>query len=230
MTPQPSPRTRPATPLVLRLAVVLGFVLLALTGVASPAAAAGHHVTIASYAYSPNPLTIAQGDTVTWTNTDSVGHDITVTSGPATFQSPLLSKGQSWSYTFTAAGTYSYICSVHPDMRATVSVTQAPAPAPASATTPMAGMSGAQPQVAQPRSGIRTVQVPAHTSATKAPISTMSAMTGTATSATQTSAAPQTSGPSLSPLLLIAGVAFGAVVFCLLLLGSRPTAAANLGD
>ncbi len=76
------------------------------------------------------------GDTVKWTNMDTAPHTVTVTSGPVKFNSGNLAKGQSFSYTFTKAGKYSYYCAVHPDMTASVTVTGStttPTPTP---TTP----------------------------------------------------------------------------------------------
>ncbi|XVV03751.1 cupredoxin domain-containing protein [Actinosynnema sp. CA-248983] len=87
------------------------------------AAAAAHQVAIAGYAYSPASLTVNVGDTVTWTNQDSAPHNVVVTSGPEKFTSPTLQKGQSFSFTFTKPGSYQYYCSVHPDMKASVTVT-----------------------------------------------------------------------------------------------------------
>lgn len=214
MAPHSSSPIRPRRFAAMRVGLLLGLILAAVVAFAAPASATSHHVTIASYAYAPTPLSITTGDTVTWTNTDSVGHDITVTSGPTTFQSPLLSKGQSWSYTFTAAGTYNYICSVHPDMKATVIV--APASAPPAAKAPIAA---AQPSGQAKSMPMNVVTVPAHSplrskSAAAAPVST--------TPATTVTTAPASSNPTLNPLLIVAGCAVGMVVFCLLLLASRP--------
>jgi plastocyanin len=75
-------------------------------------------VTIAGFAFAPAAVTVPVGSTVTWTNNDSAPHD--VTGGP--LHSPTLNRGQSWSYTFAAAGSYSYICSIHPNMTGTVTV------------------------------------------------------------------------------------------------------------
>jgi plastocyanin len=75
---------------------------------AKSAAASAHQVMIMNYAFSPASLAIAAGDTVTWTNEDSAPHTVTVTNGPKKFDSGTLQKGQSFSYAFTAAGTYSY--------------------------------------------------------------------------------------------------------------------------
>jgi amicyanin len=89
---------------------------------APPAATAAHQVTIAGYAYSPASITVNVGDTVTWTNQDTAPHNVVVTSGPEKFTSPTLQKGQSYTFTFTKAGSYQYYCSVHPDMKAGVTV------------------------------------------------------------------------------------------------------------
>ncbi|RSM90428.1 copper-binding protein [Kibdelosporangium aridum] len=100
---------------------------------AAPAAAqpaATKTVEIMGYKYTPAELTIAVGDTVTWTNHDSAPHNVVVTDGPEKFTSPLLQQGQTYTYTFSKAGTYSYFCSVHPDMTAKVTVTGGSTPPP----------------------------------------------------------------------------------------------------
>jgi plastocyanin len=81
-------------------------------------------------AFSPNPIQVSVGNTVTWTNNDSQPH--TVTSGSNgqpdnKFNSspnfnPLLNPGQTFSFTFTQAGDYPYFCMLHPNMVGTVSV------------------------------------------------------------------------------------------------------------
>jgi plastocyanin len=75
-------------------------------------------VAISGFAYVPAAITVPAGTTVTWRNDDSARHD--VSGGP--LRSPLLSQGATWSYTFATPGTYSYICSVHPNMKGTVTV------------------------------------------------------------------------------------------------------------
>ncbi|PKN02678.1 hypothetical protein CVU76_01405 [Candidatus Dojkabacteria bacterium HGW-Dojkabacteria-1] len=77
------------------------------------------NVTIRNYVYSPSTVVIKPGDTVTWTNQDSVQHDI---AGDGDFKGPLLRRGQTFSYTFTEVGTYDYICTPHPYMTGTVVV------------------------------------------------------------------------------------------------------------
>jgi plastocyanin len=117
-----------------------------------PHTAASHSVMIMNYAFTPAALTVAVGDTVTWTNEDTAPHTVTVTSGPVKFGSSNLQKGQSYTYTFTTAGTYQYYCAVHPDMKASVTVTGS-APPPSSAPPSSAPPSSAPPSSAPPSSG-----------------------------------------------------------------------------
>ncbi|MET7620394.1 cupredoxin family copper-binding protein [Streptomyces sp. NPDC005408] len=84
--------------------------------------AADHTIVIKNMAYAEPKLTVAVGETVTWVNEDSAPHTVTTTSGPEKFDSGNLEKGESWSFTFTKAGTYSYYCAVHPDMKAQITV------------------------------------------------------------------------------------------------------------
>ena len=72
--------------------------------------------------YSVNELEIKVGDTVTWTNDDD-GVIHTVTDADGSFDSGFLNPGESWSYTFTEAGAFEYLCTPHPWMRAKVLVT-----------------------------------------------------------------------------------------------------------
>jgi len=77
-------------------------------------------VSIANFAFSPSTISVKAGTTVTWTNKDSVPH--TATSDTGAFDSGTLLQGKSFSFTFKTAGTFSYHCSVHPMMKATVTV------------------------------------------------------------------------------------------------------------
>ena len=88
--------------------------------------ASGVPVAIKNYAFSPAALTVSVGTKVTWTNDDTAPHTVTVSSGPVTFSSPLLQHGDTYTYTFTTPGTYSYYCAVHPSMTASVVVTGSP--------------------------------------------------------------------------------------------------------
>jgi plastocyanin len=71
-------------------------------------------------AFSPNPDTIAAGDTVTWTNNDTTTH--TSTSDDGSWSSGNIAPGSTYSRTFSAPGTFTYHCAIHPGMVGTVSV------------------------------------------------------------------------------------------------------------
>ena len=69
-------------------------------------------INIQNFAFNPVALTVKKGATVTWTNSDSVPHQIR----SATFNSSQLSQGQTFSFTFNDAGTFDYSCAIHPSM------------------------------------------------------------------------------------------------------------------
>ncbi|MEH1831844.1 MAG: cupredoxin domain-containing protein [Nostoc sp.] len=66
-------------------------------------------------------LAIAVGKTVQFINVDEEPHTATATDG--SFNSKALDTNQTWNYTATKPGTYPYICSVHPFMKGTLTVT-----------------------------------------------------------------------------------------------------------
>ena len=84
------------------------------TGVAQ--ASEARDVTIDNYAFSPGALAVPLGTTVTWTNRDHDVHTVTADDTAPTFKSAGLDTGDSFSFTFNKAGTYSYHCSLHPHM------------------------------------------------------------------------------------------------------------------
>lgn len=84
------------------------------TGVAQ--ASEARDVTIDNYAFSPGTLAVPLGTTVTWTNRDHDVHTVTADDTAPTFKSAGLDTGDSFSFTFNKAGTYSYHCSLHPHM------------------------------------------------------------------------------------------------------------------
>lgn len=77
-------------------------------------------VSIKSFKFTPADITVNVGDTVVWTNEDSAPH--TVESSEGTLRSDQLSNGDTYSYKFTKAGKYSYICGIHPSMKGSVTV------------------------------------------------------------------------------------------------------------
>jgi amicyanin len=78
-------------------------------------------VHIKNFAFSPATVTVTAGSTVVWTNDDSIQHDVTFDGG--SIASNTLSQNDTFSHTFRTAGTYHYICSIHPFMHGTVIVT-----------------------------------------------------------------------------------------------------------
>jgi plastocyanin len=79
-------------------------------------------VEIIDFAYDPDPVTIEEGGKVIWLNQDSAPH--TATADDGSFDTGTLEKGKLKSETFKEPGTYTYICSVHPDMHGTVEVVE----------------------------------------------------------------------------------------------------------
>jgi plastocyanin len=79
-------------------------------------------VNMTSPGYSPQQIVVVIGfnNTVTWINNDNVPHTVTAKDG--SFDSGNLNSGQSFTYTFTAPGNYSYYCSYHSWMTGTVTV------------------------------------------------------------------------------------------------------------
>ncbi len=67
-------------------------------------------VYIDDYAFHPRSVTISRGDTVRWTNNDSVAFIIK----SSVFQSPTLTKGMTFTYTFHERRTYNYYLATHP--------------------------------------------------------------------------------------------------------------------
>ena len=90
---------------------------------AAVAPATGNAVAIQNFTFAPQTLTVKAGTKVTWTNNDSTPHTVTSTDGPSTSASPTgqfdsgqMSSGDSFSFTFTKAGTYYYECTIHASM------------------------------------------------------------------------------------------------------------------
>ncbi|MFT9634394.1 cupredoxin family copper-binding protein [Mycobacteroides abscessus] len=81
---------------------------------------AGPAVNIENFAFNPPTLTVPAGTTVTWTNKDEEPHNVVAEDGA--FRSPGMDAQGTFSHQFTKAGTYTYVCGIHPFMKATVVV------------------------------------------------------------------------------------------------------------
>lgn len=81
---------------------------------------AASQVTISNYAFSPVPLTVKVGTTVTWINHDDDSHAVDSTQGK--FKSKLLDKDDKFEFRFSEAGEYPFNCRLHPKMTGKVIV------------------------------------------------------------------------------------------------------------
>jgi plastocyanin len=77
-------------------------------------------VSIQDFSFSPGQITVAPGTTVTWVNKGPSPH--TTTADDGSWDSGTLQQGEDFSFIFDQPGTYTYHCSIHPDMTATVKV------------------------------------------------------------------------------------------------------------
>jgi len=80
-------------------------------------------INIRDMMFTPSQITVAKGDTVTWTNNDTTTHtvvdDLSNVGGPS---SGNIAPGQTYSFTFEKTGSFQYHCSIHPSMRGTIVV------------------------------------------------------------------------------------------------------------
>ena len=146
----------------MRRKLAAGFALIALTAFAAPLSArADQTVTIGpSLSFNPATVTVAPGETVTWTWAAS-GHSTTsdATTGPEVWNSGIQDVGFSFSHVFTTNGTFPYYCKAHsfpggtfmngvvqvvgPAITPTATATPAPSVTPLPAPSPTASGGGA---------------------------------------------------------------------------------------
>ena len=100
-------------------AALLGAALAA-AGLAPVVAAGDTTVKIDNFTFEPAQLTVKVGTTITWVNEDDIPHTVVAT-GKA-FRSKALDTDDKFSFTFAAPGSYEYFCSLHPHMKAMVTV------------------------------------------------------------------------------------------------------------
>lgn len=99
-------------------ALTIGLAVLLLGSQAANSAQKPSTVHITDFAFKPAELTVHTGDTVVFQNDDSVTHNVMgegLNSGD-------IEGGKSWTYTFSKAGTYTYVCTYHDGMKGTVTV------------------------------------------------------------------------------------------------------------
>jgi len=89
---------------------------------AASSSGGGVAIKMQNIAFDPKSVTVKVGQKVTWTNDDTVDHNVTSQSGE-TIKSDNFGKGGTFSFTPTKAGTIKYVCTLHPGMTATLTVT-----------------------------------------------------------------------------------------------------------
>ena len=77
-------------------------------------------VEIRDFDFFPRELTVESGTTITWVNRDTAPHDATDEGG--SWGTAMLKQGESDTLTFDSPGVYQYLCTIHPNMKATVTV------------------------------------------------------------------------------------------------------------
>jgi plastocyanin len=84
------------------------------------AKAAEAQIVVDNFTFSPTPLNVTVGTTVTWVNHDDIPHSIVCPT--LKVKSHPMDTDESFTYTFEQAGTYDYICGLHPHMHGQVVV------------------------------------------------------------------------------------------------------------
>jgi plastocyanin len=84
-------------------------------------AGGGTQVAMKGIKFNPASVTVSAGDTVTWTNDDTVGHDVTG-DGFKSGDPGAMQNGDTFEHAFDKAGTFDYVCTVHPGMAGSVKV------------------------------------------------------------------------------------------------------------
>lgn len=196
-------------------AAAFGAVVLLATLVQTSASAAAGTVKITEWAYSPTPVTIYAGQSVTWVNAGKVTHYLTIdttVSGSSSVMSGAIPPGRSYTRAFPKAGVYQYRDSLYGYMVASVVVKSGTAPAatPRPTPRPTARPTAAPAVAATPRPTPKPTPKPtakATAKATSAPTAT--AATGSSAAATSGAATGSANAPggSTSPSPILAGAA-----------------------
>ena len=122
-----SSRGRPASAVAVVLAAIA--VLATIAGCSGASAGGASPVATnqvdlpASYRFAPAAVVVPTGATVTWTNHDNFTHSVQFLDGGLPTDPLVMEPGQSVTFTFTRAGTFSYQCHFHPqNMKGSVTV------------------------------------------------------------------------------------------------------------
>ncbi len=96
---------------------------------AEPTNLRGHtqvEIDAKSFQFTPNDVVVDVGTKVTWRNTDSVAHNVKKSADALDFGAPFgtdaFNPSATYSFTFTKAGTFPYVCTIHAGMTGKVEV------------------------------------------------------------------------------------------------------------
>ncbi len=88
---------------------------------AVPALAATKSVTVGDTFFKAKSVTVSRGTTIRWVWRGKLPHDVKVKSGPVKFRSSVKTDG-TYSKRLTRRGTYRIVCTIHPNMKQTITV------------------------------------------------------------------------------------------------------------
>jgi plastocyanin len=129
----------------LSVVAVAGAMGLLYAGMRVPGEAlAVNSVSVGDNFFSPQSIKVAVGSAVEWRNDGNLPHTVTADTG--SFDSGLVTKTKTFSQTFEVAGTFTYACSVHPEMVGTVVVEAGAQPTPEPTPPPAASNPNPPPQ------------------------------------------------------------------------------------
>ena len=115
------PQNQQQTPIVETPAKTITTTTTTITNTPVVSSAQTREISVVNFSFDPSMLTINKGDTIVWTNNDSVPHQV-VGDSLKTLDGPVMSKGQTYSFTFNTAGNFSYHCAIHPMMKGNIIV------------------------------------------------------------------------------------------------------------
>jgi plastocyanin len=104
----------------LSAAIVMIVVALLLGLVKASGSETSTTITIDGTSFRPRDITVSVNDAVEWVNTDPFPHNVTSKAG--TFQSGNLQPDGTWQFRPTRRGTFEYVCTLHPGMKAVLRV------------------------------------------------------------------------------------------------------------
>ncbi len=110
MLPKDPSRRHRAGPFILAVCMLSAGWMMAVS-----AAAATHTIVMEGVAFTPEKVTVRQGDTVVWVNRDPFPH--TATALDRTFDSGEMGPDKRWEYTARKKGRVGYVCTLHPTMK-----------------------------------------------------------------------------------------------------------------